>query len=90
MGDEGDLLAARWCDMTAGEEAAGISEEDHLQQHHGWVGGGAGVIVAKATIEMREVDFVVEEMIQGMLKGAGNSCRSRSSARKRGEVSIGL
>jgi hypothetical protein len=65
------VLSARLLDAAAGEDPARVREQDDLQQDAGIVGRGTGVIVAIQVIERREVNVVVDEMVEGVFKRAG-------------------
>jgi hypothetical protein len=65
QGNEGDLFAA------GGLNAAAVGEEDDLEQHGRRVGGSAGEVVFIAGVEAAEVDLVINEVVEGVLEGAG-------------------
>ena len=70
QGDEGDVVTARALDVAAADDALGIGEQDDFEQHTRWVGCRTGHIVAKTRIKIGEVNIVVEQTIQRMLKSA--------------------
>ncbi len=89
-GDEGDLLVTGALDGARANDAAAVGVQDDLEQH-GWrVGAGAAAVVAVARIEARQVEGVIDQVTERVLEGAAQKCRSRSTARNRGLVSICL
>ena len=70
QGDEGDLLATGALDVAAADHSPRIGEEHHLEQHPRRVGTGAGAVVLVAGIEAGEIQFVIDEVVQGMFEGA--------------------
>ena len=68
------MAGVRWSSHpAAADDALGVSEQDNLQEHGGWISRCTGCIVAEAGIETREIGLVVEQMIHGMLKGVGQT-----------------
>ena len=62
----------RYCRLrSARSDAAAAGEEDDRGQDSGGGGAGAGGVVAITGIETGELEFVVDEVIQGRLEGAG-------------------
>ena len=53
-----------------------------------WVGVGDFFVVAITAVEQGQVEFVVEQLIHGMLELPGSNCCSRSTARNLGLLSI--
>ena len=84
QGDEGDMLAARALDASAGDNAARVGQQHDLQEHGRRVGTRTGVVVVEARVERAQVDLAVEQVVQRVLEGAGSNCASRSTARNRG------
>ena len=70
-GDEGDLLTAGPFDLAGADDAATVGEEDDLKQQGRWIGGGTGQVIAVAVIKAREINRVVDQPVEGVLKGAG-------------------
>ena len=72
-GNERDVFAAGARDVAAADHAPAVGEEDDLQQDGGGVRRSAGLVVAIVAIESRQFigHFVVDEMVQGVLEGAG-------------------
>ena len=66
---EDDVLPAALLD-PAGDNAPGVGVEDDLQQNGGIVGRGADV-VGVAIIKEREIELVVDEVVEGIFEGAG-------------------
>jgi hypothetical protein len=77
QGDEDDMvtvvLTSEAFDATAGNHTARVSQQHDLEQHGGWEGRRTGVVVVEASVEGAEVDLVVEQMVQRVLEGAGQS-----------------
>ena len=65
------MLAAGALDGSAADDALAVGEQHDLEQHGGRVGRSAGFIVAEPRIEARQVDFVIEQMVQRVFDGAG-------------------
>lgn len=55
----------------AAEKAPAVGEEDDLEQHGGRPGAGAGQVVLVAAIEAGKIDLVIDQVVQGVLEGAG-------------------
>ena len=68
--DERHVLRARAFDAAAAHDALGVGEEHHFEQHGRRIGRGARLIVPKPRVEGRQVDRVVQEMIQRVLERA--------------------
>jgi hypothetical protein len=83
-------LAARALDPAAAHDAVRVGTEDDLQQHRRRVGRRAGRVIPKAGIEARQINRVLEQVMAGVLKGAGGSCSARGTAKNRGFVSTYL
>ena len=71
QGHEDDVLPAGPLDLAAGDDAPRVGIEHDLQKNPGIVGRGAGLVVGKAGVEQGKVKLVVNEMVQGVLEGAG-------------------
>ena len=69
--DEGHVLLAGALDAATADDALRVREQHHLQQHRGRIRRGPGRVVPEAGVEMRQVDLVVEQMIQRMLERPG-------------------
>jgi hypothetical protein len=69
-GDEGDVFPAGPLDAPRTDDPLAVGEEDDLEQHGRRVGSGAGGIIAIPPVEGRQVQFVVDEVVQRMLEGA--------------------
>jgi hypothetical protein len=89
QGNEGDVLATGALDGAAADDALPVGEQHDLEQHGGWKGTRAGGVVLEPCVKAGQVDLVIEQVIQGA-KVPGINCRCRSTARKRGLVSICL
>lgn len=70
--NEGHLFETGLSDGATGDEATRVGKQHHLEQHRGWIGRGSGEVVTEAGIEMREVNLVIEKMVQSMLEGASD------------------
>jgi len=90
QGDEGHLFAAGPLDATAVDDVSRKSEQHHLQKHRRRIRRGTRRVVAKPRIEARQIDLVLEQVIQGVSKVPGNNCCARSTGSNRGLVSMCL
>ena len=70
-GHEDDVLPTALLYLPAGGDAPGVGIEDDLEQDGGIIGGGAGIVIAVAGIEDGEVEFVIDQVVQRVLEGAG-------------------
>ena len=70
-GDEGDVFATHPLNGATADNALGVGEQDDLEPHGGWVGGGSGVIIAETAIEAGQVAFVIDEVVEGVFEGDG-------------------
>ncbi|MNZ89918.1 hypothetical protein D3C78_1088600 [compost metagenome] len=68
---EQHMLAAGGFHLAAADDAAAVGQQDDLQQHRRIVGRSAFDIVAVAGVEFGEVQFVVDQIAQGVLEAAG-------------------
>ena len=84
QGDEGDVLAAGALDVAAADDALGIGEQDNLQEHRGWIGGGTGCIVAETGIETGQIELVIDQVVHGMFEGAGQKLSLQVDGEKPG------
>ena len=55
----------------AGGDTPGVGIKDDLEENGRVVGGGAGIVVAVAGIEDGEVEFIIDQVVQRILEGAG-------------------
>lgn len=69
--NEGDVFAAGTLDVAAADDALAVSEQNDLEQHRGWVRGSTCGIVAEPGIQTRQVDLVIEQIIQCVFNSAG-------------------
>jgi hypothetical protein len=69
-GHEDNVLLAALLYLPAGGDAPGIGVEDDLQEDGGVIGRGAGIVIGVAGIEHGEVEFLVDQVIEGILEGA--------------------
>ena len=71
QGHENDVLLARLGNPPAGNDPSGICKENDLQQDARIIGGSPGFFVLIALVKKGKIKLVVDEMIQGVFKGAG-------------------
>ena len=71
QGHEDHVFPAGLLDLAAGHYPAGVGIEHDLEQDAGIIGWRSALIVTEAGIEDREVQFVINQMIEGVFKGAG-------------------
>jgi hypothetical protein len=69
--DKRHVLAAGLLDSATANNAVGVGGEDHLEEQRRRIRGGPRRVIAKARIEGREIDRVIEQVIQRVLEGAG-------------------
>ncbi len=70
-GHEDNVFPAALLYLPAGGDAPGVGIEDDLEQDGGIIGGGAGIVVAVAVIEEGKIEFLVDQVVQRVLEGAG-------------------
>ena len=70
QGDEGDVMTADGFDIAAGDDALAVGEQHDLEQHGGRIGGRAGCVILEPGIKAGQIKFVVDEVVEGVLKGA--------------------
>ena len=71
QGNERHLLATRAFDRPAAHDPARVGEEHHLQEHRGRIRRGSGLVVPESRVEVRQIDLVIEQVIQRVFEGAG-------------------
>lgn len=71
QGDEGNVVAADGFNVAAGNDALAVGEQNNLEQHGGWIGGSAGGVILEPGIEAGQIDLVIDEVVEGVLEGAG-------------------
>lgn len=69
--DERHVLLARASDSAAAHDAVGVGDQHHLQEHGRRIGRRSGRVIPKACVEVRQVDGVIEEIVDRMLDRAG-------------------
>jgi hypothetical protein len=69
--DEGDAGAAGFFDPAAADNAAGVGKNNQLEQHRRRVGRRPGFIVAIARVQAGQIQFVLEQVVERVLEGAG-------------------
>ena len=55
----------------ATDDAFGVGAQDDLEQHPRRVGRGAGIVVMVTTVKARQVEVVIEQVMDGMGETAG-------------------
>ena len=65
------MLATGTLDLARTDEAPAVGEQDDLEQHGRRVGAGTGEVVLVAGIKAAEIESVIDQIIQGVFKGAG-------------------
>lgn len=69
--NESNVFATGALNGARTDHAARVGEQHNLEQHARWISTGACEVVLIAGVESGEVDFVVDEVAQGVLEGAG-------------------
>ncbi|MDQ3268311.1 MAG: hypothetical protein M3P47_06295 [Pseudomonadota bacterium] len=69
-----------------------VGEQHDLEQHGGRISCRSSHIVVESRIKVSRVDLLGKQVVQSVFDGAGPgmSCHCRSTARKRGLVSMYL
>lgn len=70
-GHEQHMVAAGRFHLATADNAAAVGEQDDFQQHGRVVGRCALEAVAIAGVEVGEIQFVIDQIAQGVLEGAG-------------------
>lgn len=60
-------------EIPAGGDPLVIGVEDDLQEDAGIIGRGAGIVVLAPKVEYGQVYFIVDEIVEGVLEGAGEN-----------------
>jgi len=68
---EGHVLLAGPLDLTAAHNPLRVRQEHDLEQQRRWIGWRAGRVVLEPGIDLREVDRVVQPVIQRVLERSG-------------------
>lgn len=89
-GDEKDVLAAGGLDLAAGDETPAVGQQDDLDQGGGVEGGSAFMVVLVAGVEGGQVEFVVDQVAQGMLEAARLHLSAKSTGSSFMPLWIGL
>lgn len=74
---------ADWAGAAA-DDALEIGKQDYLQEHGRKIGGYTSFVIAEAGIEAGQVEFVIEQVIQSMLEGAGQQLPLQVNGEKPG------
>ncbi len=69
-GDEGDVFSTQPLDPPAAHHTLGVGAEDDLEQHPRRIGAGAVLVIAITGVEEGKIEFVVEQVMHGMLETA--------------------
>jgi len=70
QGHELHILPTGPFDPATADDPASIGEQDDLQQNLGGIGTGTRRVIGVMRIEGREVDLVLQQVVQGMLERA--------------------
>ena len=70
-GHEDDVLLTALLYRPAGGDAPGVGIEDDLEKDGGIIGGSAGVIITVPIVKDGEIEFVIDQVVQGIFEGAG-------------------
>ena len=62
------MLVAGPLDRAAADDPLGVREEHHLQEHRRRIRGGPGVVVPEPRVEVREIEFVIGQVVQRVLE----------------------
>ena len=65
------MLAAQLLDPAAADDAVGVADEDHREEHRRRIRRGAGGVVAEARVEGGEIECVLEQVMDRVLERAG-------------------
>lgn len=68
QGDERHVLTTGALDSPATDDALAVGKQHDLEQQGRRIGRCACLVVALASIKAREVEFVVDEVVERMLK----------------------
>ena len=64
------MLLTRAFDRATAHDALGVGKQHHLQEHGRWIRRSARVIILNPGVEVRQIDVVIEQVIQRMLERA--------------------
>ena len=67
---ERHVLLAHPLNRPTAHNALRVREEHDLEQHGRWVRRRAGRVIAEASVEVRQIDVVIEQMIERVLERA--------------------
>ena len=70
-GHEQHVLLARTLYLAAGDQAAAVGQQHDLEHDARVVGRGAGDVVAELGVERAQVEFLIDQVTQRELEGAG-------------------
>jgi len=84
---EDHVFPASLLDLPAGDNAPRVGKEHDLQENPGIVCRGPGLVVAEAGVEQGQVKFVVDEVVEGELEGAGQNLLGKVDG---DELSLGV
>ncbi|MBK8062476.1 MAG: hypothetical protein IPK33_32535 [Gemmatimonadetes bacterium] len=77
-------------DRPAADDPARVGTEHHLEQHRRGYAGAPRGVVPEPDVEARQVDGMVEQVVDRVLEGAGEELRRQVDWSSRGLVSIAL
>jgi hypothetical protein len=71
QGHEQHVVIAGRFDLAAGDETAAVGQQHDLEHDARVVGAGAGGVVAESGVQRREVEFVIDQVVQCEFERAG-------------------
>ena len=79
---EGDVLLASLGDIAAADHAAGVGVQDDLEHHARRIRRGAAFMVLKPIVQNPQIEFVIDQVRQGVFKGAGEQLNRQINGQK--------
>jgi len=70
---EDHVLAAECLDLAAAGDAARVGQQHDLQQNRRSVGRAARRIILELGIEDTQIEFIIDQVMDGVLEGAGEN-----------------
>ena len=74
---EDDVGLAAPLDLAAGSDALGVSKQNYFQQNGRIVGQATSVVVAVLGMKNRQIQLVLNQVMNGVFKGTGLELCSR-------------
>ncbi len=71
QGHEQHVLVAKRLDAPAAGDAPGVGQQHDLEQQRRVVGTAAGVLVAVLVVKDTQVEFLIDQVVQGVFERAG-------------------